>query len=632
MMDFVKYIITFLISVISALVLVPICKRFAPKMGLVDEPSERRIHKQPIPRCGGIAVFIATQLALLFAFWGPWRNVSGAVQIRDWFFLLVGSSVLLVIGIIDDRKDIRAWVKLGGQIAVAVFMYFMGFSFGRFLHFDLWFIVDLGLTVFWFLLFINALNLIDGMDGACAGMGTVAAAAMATVLLFLHQPMDALVLIALMGACLGFLRYNFHPASIFLGDAGSMFIGFMLAAISLKANLKQSTVVIMLIPLLTIGIPVFDVILAIWRRLFRKLVSLLRKEGSDVKVFGPDLDHIHHKLLRSGMTQRKAAIALYIGALVVCLISLSFVMLSSNRLGIGLVGLGLLVFVLVRNLAHIELWTTAEALLLGLRRPRSVLRLIAFLFWDIAALSVATWFVYKIIFGQVMSIRILFVGIFVPMIVLYFLGGYASVWARSRALERFLLLLSLLAGELVAFVGLIFLNYMHRSDLIVAAVVHYCFAALVIVMARMIWSVLHDFVSWTKASQPVASGCRAFLVGSEEQLEHGLQQIHNALHEEIQVVGLVSSEAHLIGKKLNGYEVLGSCDQLESLLSEHKISDVILGGELHASLKTPLLGLARKHGFRLRQVYVAIHDLCHAGKHKVPLDVPHCEKGDTEPS
>ena len=160
-------------------------------------------------------------------------------------------------------------------------------------------------------LLINAFNLIDGMDGACAGLGMIASAGLAGMLISLHRPADALVLIALAGACLGFLRYNFNPASIFLGDCGSMFIGFMLAAISLKANVKQSTIVALLVPLLAVGVPVFDVIMAVWRRIARKLVGLIRQDKLATKVFGPDLDHIHHKLMRSGMTQRKAAMVLY---------------------------------------------------------------------------------------------------------------------------------------------------------------------------------------------------------------------------------------------------------------------------------------------------------------------------------
>jgi len=221
----VKYIVVFLVGLVAAWLLVPLVKKIAPFLGLVDMPSDRRIHKTPIPRCGGIAVFVATHLALAVVFFGPWHELAGSIQLPEWIVLFAGSLALLLIGLIDDRFGMRAWFKLFGQLAVSLLMYLCGFSFGAFLHIELPVLVDLGATLFWFILLINAFNLIDGIDGACAGLGLIASAGLAGMLFSLHQPSDALVLVALIGACLGFLRYNFSPASVFLGDCGSMGIG-----------------------------------------------------------------------------------------------------------------------------------------------------------------------------------------------------------------------------------------------------------------------------------------------------------------------------------------------------------------------------------------------------------------------
>ena len=368
----IKYIVVFLVSLVASWLLVPLMKKLAPALGMVDEPDERRIHKTPIPRCGGIAVFIATHLALLVVFFGPWQNLSGSTQYIDWLFILAGSAVLLLVGIFDDRFDMRAWFKLFGQLAVALLMFFGGFTFQAFLHIPLPFVVNLAATLFWFVLLINAFNLIDGMDGACAGLGTIASAGLAGMLLSLHQPTDALVLVALAGACLGFLRYNFNPASIFLGDCGSMFIGFMLAAISMKANVKQSMLVALLVPLLAVGVPVFDVIMAVWRRMGRKLISMAKEDGLATKVFGPDLDHVHHKLLRNGMTQRKAAIALYAIAIFICVVALAATAMTSNRTAVLMIGMIVVLHVVVRQIAQIELWTTTQVVLQGVHRPRNV--------------------------------------------------------------------------------------------------------------------------------------------------------------------------------------------------------------------------------------------------------------------
>ena len=168
----VKYIVIFAVSLVIAWVLVPLVKKIAPALGLVDEPSERRIHKIPIPRCGGIAVFLATHIALLVVFLGPWNNLGGTIHLKEWGLIFAGSLLLLLVGLFDDRYEMKSWFKLLGQLAVALLMFFGGFSFGALLHIQLPFIIDMGVTLFWFALLINAFNLIDGMDGACLLIAT----------------------------------------------------------------------------------------------------------------------------------------------------------------------------------------------------------------------------------------------------------------------------------------------------------------------------------------------------------------------------------------------------------------------------------------------------------------------------
>ena len=332
-------------------------------------------------------------------FFGPWNKLGGATQLREWITIFIGSLALLLIGIFDDRFDMKAWFKLLGQLGVAVFMFFGGFSVNGFLGIEMHWILNLGITLFWYALLINAFNLIDGMDGACGGLGLIASAGLAGMLLSLQQPSDAMVLVALAGACLGFLRYNFNPASIFLGDCGSMFIGFMLASVALKANVKQSLMVALLVPLLAVGIPAFDVILAVWRRMARKLVSNLRGDGLATKVFGPDLDHIHHKLMRSGMTQRKAAIAMYVAAIFICVMALGSAAMNSNRVALLMIGMIVVIHVMVRQIAQIELWTTTQLVLQGVHRPRNMIGMLVAIGWDVCSLLLATYLTFGVLFG-----------------------------------------------------------------------------------------------------------------------------------------------------------------------------------------------------------------------------------------
>ncbi|MDH3981921.1 MAG: undecaprenyl/decaprenyl-phosphate alpha-N-acetylglucosaminyl 1-phosphate transferase, partial [Kiritimatiellaceae bacterium] len=495
-----RYFLVFSISLVVALLLVPLLKRLAPSLGMVDEPDERRIHKTPIPRCGGIAVFIATQLALGVLFLGGDAQLAGSIQLLDWGFILAGSSVLLLVGIFDDRLDMRAWFKLFGQLAVAFMMYLGGFSFEGFLGIELPIFVNLGATLFWFVLLINAFNLIDGMDGACAGLGMIASAGLAGMLMSLGQPTDALILVALAGACLGFLRYNFNPASIFLGDCGSMFIGFMLAAVSLKANVKQSMVVALIVPLLAVGVPVFDVIMAVWRRMARKLVSMIHNDRLATKIFGPDLDHIHHKLMRSGMTQRKAAIALYGVAVFVCIVALGATAMTDNRISLLMIGMIVVLHVVVRQIAQIELWTTTQVMLQGVHRPRNVIGLLVAIFWDVGSLVLASYLVFGFIQGKTFSILHLTVCVMIPFATIYFYNIYKTVWTRSRASQLLVLMLQLIAGEALAYVALLWVSDMSGKELVVGLILHTLVAGIGIVGMRVALRIVRDLNAWLRCS------------------------------------------------------------------------------------------------------------------------------------
>ena len=558
----VKYIVVFLVSLVASWLLVPLVKKLAPALGMVDEPDERRIHKTPIPRCGGIAVFIATHLALLVVFFGPWRNLSGSTQLHDWGFILGGSFVLLMVGIFDDKFDMRAWFKLFGQVAVALLMFFGGFSFEVFLHIQLPFIVDLGATVFWFILLINAFNLIDGMDGACAGLGMIASAGLAGMLLSLHQPTDALVLVALAGACFGFLRYNFNPASVFLGDCGSMFIGFLLAAISIKANVKQSMMVALLVPLLAVGIPVFDVMLAVWRRMGRKLISMIKDDGLATKVFGPDLDHVHHKMLRSGMSQRRAAITLYAIAIFICVIALTATAMSSNRTAVLMIGMIVVLHIVVRQIAQIELWTTTQVVLQGVHRPRTVVGLLVAIVWDVCSLLFATYFVFGIVLGRPFSMLHLAVCTLIPFATIYFYSIYKTVWTRSRISQLLVLMLQVIAGEALAYVALLWVSELSSLELAIAIALHCVIAGVGIVGGRAALRLARDLSAWLRCSIGSDHDLKTLILGAGENAILYLRQAafegqQNATRK---IEGLIDDNPALRHKVVYGYSVIGNFD------------------------------------------------------------------------
>lgn len=304
-----KYPAVFAISLAVTYVLTPLVTRLATKWGMVDMPDPRKIHASATPRGGGIAVFAGVHAACAAIYLLPWPYSSGNLDASWWHTVLFASGALLVVGIVDDIRGLKPWVKLCGQTVAASIMLKAGWSFQMLLGHQLPMWLDVVLTLVWVLFFINAFNLIDGLDGLSTGLGIIAALGMAGCLLVRNLPGDALVLVALVGACAAFLRFNFHPASVFLGDTGSMFIGFFLASVALGTGSKGTVLVSVGVPLLAAGVPAFDVMLALWRRSFWNGKGVTANfPGS---LMSADMDHLHHRMLTWGIDQKGVAVCLY---------------------------------------------------------------------------------------------------------------------------------------------------------------------------------------------------------------------------------------------------------------------------------------------------------------------------------
>ncbi|MDA0989292.1 MAG: MraY family glycosyltransferase, partial [Verrucomicrobia bacterium] len=366
-----KYIFVFLVGFLVTLVVTAWVKRIAPRLGWMDIPDERRVHKSPTPRAGGIAVFLGFHAACAAIYLMPWSSFAGQLRASWWWHFLILSFILLVIGLVDDRKGIRPFVKLSGQIVVAVLAFAMDMQVGKILGFHLPPVLNLILTIVWFVAVINAFNLIDGIDGLASGLAIIAAFGLAGALAFRHLPGDTLVALALAASCLAFLRYNFHPATIFLGDSGSMFLGFTIAAIALATGSKDAAVATIVVPLLAVGVPVFDAGLAVWRRSARSLLQATDGATDSVhsRLFTADLDHIHHRLGRRGLSQPKIVTVLYMVGIALVAVGLLGMVFESHAIGIYILAFVGGTYVTVRHLARVELWDSGKILARGVHRP-----------------------------------------------------------------------------------------------------------------------------------------------------------------------------------------------------------------------------------------------------------------------
>lgn len=301
-----SYLFCFLASGLLSLVLTREVRRFATRRGWLDRPSSgRHIHRRPVPRIGGLAIFIPFA-ATLCTFFASVRlaGVTPPFNAESALGILAAALPVVIVGLYDDLHPLGPWPKFIVEALAAVLLYVDGIGIHRF---DLFTNgralapgIGLPLTILWVLLITNAFNLIDGLDGLAAGSAFFSTVVMFVISLVLGPPVVSLLTVILAGTILGFLRYNFHPASIFLGDSGSLFIGFLLSAVALAGSQKSTTMIAVAIPVVSFGLPILDVALAVARRFL-----------SGKPIFLGDGDHIHHKLLQRGLSQREAVLVLY---------------------------------------------------------------------------------------------------------------------------------------------------------------------------------------------------------------------------------------------------------------------------------------------------------------------------------
>lgn len=307
--------IAFILAFIVAFMATPYTIKIANKIGAVDIPKDkRRMHTKKMPKFGGPAVilgFLVSMIYLLII-----MSIEGSLDLfseqeygKKLLGVMLGILAIGITGVFDDTKTLKWWQQLLGQVIAALIVVSFGIKIE---HLDIPFLYRIGLndmfstivTIVWIIGVTNAINLIDGLDGLSSGISLISCISLLIIFLLNDSPMIATVIVtALSGALVGFLPYNFSPAKTFIGDTGSNFLGFMLAVVSILGVAKTYTAAVIVLPVIVLGLPIFDVIFAIIRRIVK---------GKSIKaVFKPDKGHLHHKLVAKGFTQKQAVLILY---------------------------------------------------------------------------------------------------------------------------------------------------------------------------------------------------------------------------------------------------------------------------------------------------------------------------------
>ena len=592
------FAIVFFAALALTLVLTPIVREINRRLGMVDKPDPRRINKVPIPRGGGAALFLGlfgSFFVYVLATGSRW--VGSGVGSHSLRFAALSTAVFL-LGLADDKWNLPPKLKLLGQLAIAFFAWFwadLGFH-------TLWPSIppalDCALTMFWIVGAVNAFNLIDGLDGLASGIALIAVLGMAGALAFSGRPDQTMFHLAFAGALIGFLRYNYNPASVFLGDSGSMLIGFLVATLPLATQAANSFLVSVGVPLLAMGVPIFDTALAILRRSIRHLIfrrmSTEIADGDSDKVMTADHDHLHHRILRSvGLNQRKAAWTLYLLTLGAVAIGLAGMALKSKSAGLWLFAFAAAAVIIFRDMARVELFD-AGRLLSSYARDRStamrrrwarlaVPLLVAF---DLLALTGAFFvmlYAMKIPVTKT-GIRIgLPIRISTVFAALVFFRTYVTVWSRATAANFVWLFLACAAGSLAGSIGVYYAPQIETPEIIGATLLYpllcFVFLSTVRIFRPLVRGVFYTLdCSRLKARKDVS---RILVYGAGLRYRSFRRELvrRTSANDRI-VVGLLDDDILLRGQYIGGAKVLGTLMEAPEIVNRVNADAVVIACEV----------------------------------------------------
>jgi UDP-GlcNAc:undecaprenyl-phosphate GlcNAc-1-phosphate transferase len=562
----------------------------APKLGLMDIPEDRRIHNTPIPRSGGLGLFFTMTIGLVLMYYkglgfsdllnGPWLA-----------HFLAGSVLLVVAGYFDDRGGISAWKKLGVQItaAVAMFLHNPG-GVGRFMGWEIPWEIDLAIHVGWTVALINAFNLIDGMDGLCAGLGTIALLILTALAVTKGRAENAFVIALMALALIGFLRYNFHPARIFLGDTGSMLVGFFIASVGTVTAGRQAVVPALLLPLLVGGVPLLDVALAVWRRYARRLSA--GSTGPDaIRIFGPDRDHLHHRLLRWGFSQPQAALLIYALAGITSMLALLPILGGSNLFSVSVVGLILIGLVGLRYIAPVEFMASGRGMRTLVRRPKACRQvMLRYLTYDVVVLfasaTLAWWLLAKAMIRPLeWSEALNAVTLFVACIVvsLGFARAHSRRWSRASARDFAGCVLWMACGTAISFA----LSGASHTDISFRNVVFHISAftlgSVAVIGPRCAGFLLQEGVIDTMHRKRRLSSKRSnkttLIYGAGDLGELFLCHLRLSRPEvwgDYHFIGFLDDNENLKGRRMLGFPILGSLANLREVVRKSGANCVLI--------------------------------------------------------
>jgi UDP-GlcNAc:undecaprenyl-phosphate/decaprenyl-phosphate GlcNAc-1-phosphate transferase len=617
----VSLIVAFCVTLGMSLLLTPFVIKIAPLVGAMDKPNERKVHQIPTPRLGGLAIFFSffSGIVTLCVFHPAILSASWIFQ-KDGIILFGTLFLVLCLGVWDDIRSLKPGQKFIVQLALSIIIYFTGFTvsgitslFG--MGTTAIGLLDFPLTVIWIIGVTNALNLIDGLDGLAAGVSTIVAMTMLPISLLQEDMGTAALALLIVGSLIGFLRYNFNPAKIFLGDSGSLFLGFLLSVLSVKGSTKSSTSFAILVPILALGFPIMETLLSMIRRFLRSFLPdknnpenlILRLKS----MFQPDSSHIHHRLIGRGLSHRNAVLMLYI---VSCGLGVgAFLITVSNNLvaSLVLIVVGAATIIGVNQLKYKEMAVLQNGVLLPLY-DKPIMNVEMFqVFFDIAAILIS-FTLAQVLSGCISVNEIswkyipaLLIGVTAAQFLVFWLSGMYKRTFQIFGVGDVIGTIKGIVGAVTTTAIILFVlpdSIGHKQ--LAALVIDFFFLSVIVLGVRTSFHVL-SFLSHRGAKD----GKKVLIYGADP---NGMMMLARMLEANIATwtpIGFLDDNPSLEGKTLNGYPIYGSHWKLQKLIREQVIDEIVICSEtIKPEALRRMRNIARQKNISIKRIRVLYED------------------------
>lgn len=546
---------------VLALLLTPLVRAFARRVGMVAVPKIDRWHKKPTAMLGGVAIWLT--VIICFFIFIP-HTVYGAV-------ILLASTFLFIVGLVDDVLHIKPYQKLIGQVLGSAFVVYYGLS----LPWTGSVLLNMALAIFWLIGITNAINLLDNMDGLASGIAIIAAGFLALSFVNSGQFTEALIMLLFAGALLGFLMYNSNPASIFMGDCGSMFVGFFLASsalINVSGGRSRSLLPVLTVPILVLFIPIFDT----------TFVTLLRKLSGRAASQG-GRDHTSHRLVALGMSERHAVWMLYGFAFLSGVLA---ILVQRARLDVSLAaiaGFTILLTLLGVYLAGVKVYDQSDEAMALKEKPLyaflvdvSYKRRIFEVLLDVVLIIMSYWAAYAINFPPTspawdLFIRTLPVLVFIKMSVFLVMGVYRGLWRYTSMSDLIVFAKAVILSSVASLLVLLFqfrFEGFSRKVFVIDAVLMLLFLA----GSRMAFRLFRQILP----AVGTPNGRRVLIYGAGDGGELLLRELRNNRELNLSPIGFLDDDPAKSGKLIHGLKVFGGNGDLGSVCTQHDVDEVVI--------------------------------------------------------